>query len=469
MQLPTIKGGHGRRPEAAAKSEGNVMLQVGSFLARDCGGMSRRAFLQAGLASPLALALGGALDVQASETAKARSVLLVWLWGAPSHLDTCDPKPDAPAEYRGPFATIPTRTPGVRFTELLPRLANHSHLFTLVRSNKNFHSGHLEAGTCALTGSLEGATGVQPNFGSIVARVRGPRQLPPFIAIGRGNPRDVVGIMKGYGGGNWGHVYDPFLVNCFETGEVDIPHLRLLEGLTPQHLENRQRLLRELDQLRRRVEGGPLEQWDAVYRRAYELLTSPAARKALDLSQEPAQLREAYGYTAFGQSCLLARRLIEAGVPYVQVNWSQYVEAMTPNCDFGWDTHIYNFELLADRLCPIFDRAFPTLLADMQARGLLQETLVICMGEFGRTPKINAQASRDHWPNVYFSIWAGAGIPGGRVIGESDKRGEEPITEPITPAMIGLTILETLGISSQKRNELNVLLPGARFLEELWQ
>ncbi|MCS7017400.1 MAG: DUF1501 domain-containing protein [Gemmatales bacterium] len=444
------------------------MLHVGGFWTRDCSGMTRRAFVQAGLSAPFLWRLAHSNTAKASPDARAKSVLIVWLWGAPSHLDTCDPKPNAPTEYRGPFSTIPTRIPGVRFTELLPRLAAHSHLFTLVRSNKNFHSGHLEAGTCALTGSLEGPTGVQPNFGSIVARVRGPRQLPPFIAIGRGNPRDVVGIMKGYGGGNWGHVWDPFLVTCHDDGTVDIPHLRLLDGLTPQHLADRRRLLTDLDQLRRRVENGRLEQWDTVFQRAYELLTSPAARQALDLSREPTSVREAYGLTAFGQSCLLARRLIEAGVPYVQVNWSQYVEAMTPNCDFGWDTHIYNFELLADRLCPIFDRAFPTLLADMHARGLLKDTLVICMGEFGRTPKINAQASRDHWPNVYFSIWAGAGIAGGRVIGESDKRGEEPITEPITPAMVGLTILETLGVTSQQRNELGVLLPGARFLEELF-
>ena len=147
----------------------------------------------------------------------------------------------------------------------------------------------------------------------------------------------------------------------------------------------------------------------------------PEARKALDLSRETEKTREAYGQTSFGQSCLLARRLIEARVPYVQVNWSQYVEAMTPNCDFGWDTHIYNFELLADRHGPIFDRVFSALLDDMQERGLLEDTLVVCMGEFGRTPKINGHASRDHWPNCYFSIWAGADAEAGRVVGDSDR------------------------------------------------
>src|SRR5262249_37949727 len=162
-----------------------------------------------------------------------------------------------------------------------------------------------------------------------------------------------------------------------------------------------------------------------------------------------------------GQSCLAARRLIEAGVPYVQVNWSQYVEAMTPNCDFGWDTHIYNFEMLADRHGPIFDRAFAALLDDLEQRGLLAKTLVVCMGEFGRPPRTNAQASRDHWPNGYFSIWAGGGVQPGRVVGESDRRGEEPVTDPVTPALVGTTVLELAGVTSQVRAELGVL-PGGR-------
>lgn len=441
------------------------MFSIGSFQARVCQGMTRRAFLQAGLTAPLASTLAN-MQLGAAESARARSILLVWLWGAPSHLDTFDPKPNAPTEYRGPFATIATRAPGVRFTEILPQLAARSDRFTLIRSNKNFHSGHLEAGTIALTGSAEVSEGLAPNFGSIVARYRGLGQLPPFLSIGRGNPRDVVGMMKGYGGGNWGKIYDPFLVDCSDQGQVDIPALQLLDGLTPAHLENRRTLLTELDNLQRRIDNADFQKWDTTRQRAYALLTSPEARQALDLSRENQKTREAYGQTSFGQSCLLARRLIEARLPYVQVNWSQYVEAMTPNCDFGWDTHIYNFELLADRHCPIFDRVFSTLLDDLDQRGLLQTTLVVCMGEFGRTPKINGTASRDHWPNCYFSIWAGAGIQPGRVIGESDRTGSEPITEPITPAMMGATMLELAGISSQARAEFRVL-PNGRVIDEL--
>jgi hypothetical protein len=438
------------------------MLEIGSFRAHTCQGINRRAFLKAGALAPFALGTAA----RAAEKPRAKSVLLLWLWGAPSHLDTFDPKPGAPAEFRGPFSTIPTRTAGVRFTELFPRLAARSDRFTLIRSNKNFHGGHLEAGTIALTGAAEASDNIAPNFGSVLARHRGAGDLPPFIALGRGNPRDVVGHMKGYGGGNWGKIYDPFLVGCSPEGETDIPELKVLDGLSVQRIEDRRTMLQQLDGLRRKVDGAELQKWDATRQRAYALLTSPEARKALDLSRETTQSREAYGQTSFGQSCLLARRLVEAGVPYVQVNWSQYVEAMTPNCDFGWDTHIYNFELLADRHGPILDRVFSALLDDMRQRGLLENTLVIAMGEFGRTPRINNQASRDHWPNCYFSMWAGAGLPAGRVIGESDKLGQDPVTEPITPAMMGTTVLELSGVNAQARAELQVL-QGGRVIHEL--
>lgn len=437
------------------------MLEVGSFRARTCDGVSRRAFLKAGLLAPFAGAmLPAAATSQDYGQARARSVLLLWLWGAPSHLDTFDPKPNAPTEYRGPFATIPTRTPGLRFTEVLPRLAARSNRFALVRANKNFHTGHTEAGTIGLTGNPDEAAGIAPNFGSILARQRGQDRLPSFVSIGRGSPRDVVGIMRGFGGGVWGHSHDPFQVGCSDRGQIDIPALRLLKGLTPQHLADRRQLVQSLDQIRRQTEQGELQRWDSTCRRAYSLLTSPEARIALDLSREGQRARDAYGQTSFGQSCLLARRLVEARVPYIQVNWSQYVEAMTPNCDFGWDTHIYNFEMLADRHCPIFDRVFSVLLDDLQERGLLEHTLVLAMGEFGRTPRINSQASRDHWPNCYFSIWAGAGVRPGLVLGESDRLGQDPITEPITPVMVGTTILDRAGVPSQARAEMRVLTGG---------
>ena len=193
------------------------MFEVGSFRSTLHGSMSRRSFLSAAASVPLALGLGNR-TANAKTPQKARSVIVLWLWGAPSHIDTFDPKPNAPAEIRGPFGTIRTRTPGVRFTELFPKTAARSDQFALIRSMVNFEGGHLEAGSIGLTGMLEGKNAEAPNFGSIVARHRGGKDLPAFLAIGRGNPRDVVGPMRGFGGGNWGRNYDPFLVGCSEKG-----------------------------------------------------------------------------------------------------------------------------------------------------------------------------------------------------------------------------------------------------------
>lgn len=445
------------------------MLEIGSFKAQLHGRISRRAFLAASASLPLSFAASSRTSVAAPDRRKARSIILLWLWGGPSQLDTFDPKPNAPANIRGPFSTIPTRTTGIRFTELFPRMAARSNRFALIRTMKNFHGGHLEAGTTGLTGSIESGLGtgpLAPNFGSIVAKYRGNSDLPSFFSVGRGTPRDIVGLMKGFGGGTWGKTYDPFPVACAASGEVDIPALKLLDGMTPAVLANRRTLLERLDRLRQNREAH-MDKWDANQHRAYALLTAPEARKALDLSQESPATRDAYGHTAFGQSCLLARRLAEAEVPYIQVNWSQYVEAMTPNCDFGWDTHIFNFDLLPNRHAPILDRAFSALLDDLQQRGLLDSTLVLAMGEFGRTPRINGSASRDHWPRNYFSIWAGCGVRPGLVLGESDPSGDDPTTEPITPAMVGATICELAGIDTQARAELGVLT-GARAIHELF-
>jgi len=443
------------------------MFQVGGFRARTCGGWNRRAFLKFGASLPLAWGLAGANTAQATEGPRARSVILLWLWGAPSHHDTFDPKPDAPAEFRGPFAPIATRTSGLNFTELLPQLAQRSHLFNVVRSHATTAPGHPDAGTVALTGFAENPSPPQPNFGSIIAKHRGDRgSLPPFISLGRGIPRDIVRKVDGFGGGTLGKSYDPFLINCTEEGRVEIPALQLLDGLSPHRLDDRRTLLAQLDTAARTLDGTGIDTWEQNFQRAYGLLTEPAARRALDVTQESAHTRQKYGRTSFGQSCLLARRLVESHVPYIQVNWSEYVEAMTPRCDFGWDTHIYNFELLQDRHCPIFDRALSALLDDLSQRGLLEHTLVVAMGEFGRTPRINGRAARDHWPRCYSSLWAGAGVPGGRWVGESDRLGEDPLTRPLSPLMVGTTIAELAGVGSPGRAELRVL-DGGEVIHEL--
>ena len=448
------------------------MFNVGNFAARCCSGRSRRSFLKLGASAALGLGLTGQANIlNAAHAGRAKSVIFLWLWGAPSHLDTFDPKPEAPVEYRGPFGVIPTRTPGVHFTELLPQTAARSDRFALIRSMKTFDGAHPGAGTWGLTGFAPNPDPVQPTFGSIIAKHQlqqnGPAELPPFFYVGRGIPRDLPGRIKGYGGGRLGQQYDPFLVDCQANGHVELPALDLLDGLTPNRLGDRRQLVSLMDDSLRRLDAAGLSNWDRTYQTAYGLLTTPEARAAFDVERESMDLRRRYGHTTFGQSCLLARRLAEAQVPFIQVNWSEYVEAMSPGCDFGWDTHIYNFELLQDRHCPIFDRAFTALLDDLEDRGLLSTTLVVAMGEFGRTPKLNQRAARDHWERCYFSIWAGAGVRGGQVIGASDKLAQDPVTPPITPVMCGTTICELAGLPVQVRSEMGVL-PNGTVIEELF-
>lgn len=442
------------------------MLDVGAFRAKSCGGISRRSFLRLAGSVPLALGLGGR-SIPASTLPKARSVIFVFLWGAPSHLDTCDPKPDAPLEYRGPFGVIPTRIPGVQFTELLPRIAARSDRFSLIRTHVTTAPGHPDAGTVALTGFAEAPGPVQPNFGSIVARSRGNKgNLPPFFSIARGVVMDGDRRIEGYGGGTLSQAYDPFLIGSSETGEVKLPALQILDGLNPLRIRDRRHLLAQLDKAAQQVDQMTGRSWGRDMQSAFDLLLDPEARKAFDLTRESDETRARYGYTTFGQSSLLARRLVEAGVPYVQLNYSRHVEALNPGFEFGWDTHIYNFELLQDQLCPNLDRAFSALLDDLYDRGLIDQTLVVMMGEFGRTPKITARAARDHWPPCYFSIWAGAGIQPGRVIGTSDRLGAHPRGEPISPLMVGTTIAHLTGIDAQARAEFNVL-SGGRIIDAL--
>ena len=436
------------------------MFDIGSFATRTCSGQTRRSFLRVGASLPLATGFSNPATA-ASPERRAKSVLFVFLWGAPSHLDTCDPKPDAPAEYRGPFASVATRTPGLFFTELLPKLAQRSHLCTVIRSHVTTAPGHPDAGTVALTGFEETPAPVQPNFGAIVAKHRGQQgALPPFISIARGTVMDGVRRIEGYGGGTLGQAYDPFMMGCSELGQVELPALKLLEGLVPNRIEDRRKLLRQIDGIPRVLERNGFENWNRTYQAAYDLLMDARARSAFDLTQESTRTRAEYGQSVFGQSALLARRLVEAEVPYIQLNYSRHVEAITPGFEFGWDTHIYNFDLLQDLHCPIFDRAFSALLDDLNQRGLLKDNLVVCMGEFGRTPRINKRASRDHWTKCYFSMWAGAGIEPGRVIGESDRLGEHPLTNPVTPKMVGTTIAELAGVSTQRRAEMEVLAGG---------
>jgi len=444
-----------------------AILNLGSNPIKTCGNqLSRRSLLKIGTTLPLVSLLGAQPAAEAAADASAKSVLFVNLIGAPSHIYLFDPKPKAPAEYRGPFAAIQTRTPGVHFSELLPKSAAISDKYTVVRTNVNHSGDHLIAMSTMMSGYLptdggetgNGApAGYQPNYGSIVSRSIRRHGLPSFVSLAKGPIGDGRGPSLAAGGNVWGRHHDPFMIHCDQAGAITLPGLDLLEGLSPGRLSDRRKLQQELNTASRRVDGLASSELSALYGQAYNLLTSARSNKAFNIEDESKATRQAYGQSSFGQSCLLGRRLVEAGVPYVQVNWSQYAEVLYGFSDYGWDTHADNFGLMEDWHGPLLDHVFSTLMNDLDDRGLLDTTLVIMMGEFGRTPRINSIGSRDHWHDCYFSIWAGAGVPRGQVVGMSDRRAEHPLTNPLPPAMVGTTILEKMGISGQQRAELNVL------------
>jgi hypothetical protein len=272
----------------------------------------------------------------------------------------------------------------------------------------------------------------------------------------------------GEGGGPLGALYDPFRLEYDPVAGTKIPALQLAPDLTPERLTDRQKLMHALDRLEQRAGSlGPSKAIDDYRAQAFALLTSPGARKMFDLGQEPPALADRYGRTRFGQSCLLARRLVEHGVPFVQVNWSDHVEAEEDSGDGGWDHHYRNFQIMQDRHAPWLDQAYAALLTDLKERGLLASTLVVAMGEFGRSPKINDKAGREHWEHCFSALVAGGGVRGGRVIGSSDARGERPHDRPLTPADVAATIHRCIGITSEQEQTLGVAVNG-QVIEELF-
>jgi Protein of unknown function (DUF1501) len=458
------------------------MLLLGQHRCRTCSGPTRRALLQVGASSVLGLSLADLLRSRASAAvepaATARAVLLLWLWGGPAQLDTWDPKPNAPMEFRGPFGTIPARTLGVRVCELFPKVAGLSHQYAILRSLHSFSNDHGLAGTIGLTGSAAGGVGLdgkpqpggaRPTIGSVVARARGASlSMPPFMVIG-GRLHQGKKAIVGEGGGVLGAVYDPFRLEYDPVRGTRFPALQLPPDLTPERLDDRQRLLQAFDNLRQRTEQAPtIASLDTYRRQAFTMLTAPGSMKMFDLGQEKDALKNRYGRTRFGQSCLLGRRLIEHGVPFVQVNWSDHVEAEEDAGDGGWDHHYRNFQLMQDRHAPWLDQALSALLEDLEQRGLLATTLVVAVGEFGRTPKINDKAGRDHWEHCYSALLAGGGVHGGRVIGSSDARAERPHDTPLTPADLATTIQHAVGIGGEQAQTLGVAVPGGRVIQELF-
>lgn len=454
------------------------MLLLGRAVQRTCQTLDRRAFVQVGASSVLGLSLAGLLraaDVGPT-VGSAKSVVLLWLWGGPSQLDTFDPKPNAPLEFRGPFGTIPTKLTGVRFCELFPKLAGLTDKFSVLRTLTCQSNDHGVAGTIGLTGSPAGGVGLngkplegtpQPAMGSVVAKGVGDhagRKSPsPFLVIG-GKLHQGKKAIIGEGGGKLGAAYDPFRMEYdHESGQTKFPGLQLPANLTPERLADRTALHAALDKTEQQAAALPM---DAYRRRAIELLTSKSARSMFDLSAEPRKLSDKYGQTRFGQSCLLARRLVENGVPFVQVNWSDHVEAEEDSGDGGWDHHYRNFQIMQDRHAMWLDQAVSAFLTDLEERGLLKTTLVIAVGEFGREPKINDKAGREHWPGCYSALLAGGGVKGGRVIGTSDAKAARPADTPLSPADLCATAFHAVGLTAEQITGMG-LTPAGRVIEEV--
>lgn len=455
------------------------MLRFGRILTRVCGGISRRELLQAGAISALGLSLPEFLrmrSVAAEASAKPRSMILLWLWGGPSHLDTFDMKPTAPLEYRGPYRPVATNVPGIDVCELLPRLARMADKYAIVRSMRHQTNDHGIGGTVGLTSSQAGAISLggqaipgrlQPTHGAIVSRIRGFHpDLPTFVSIG-GRLHQGHRPIAGEGGGSLGSLYDPFRLDYDPDEGVKIPQLEIMQGLSTDVLGARRRLLVEMDGALARLEASrSIERLDQFYQQAFSLLMSGSARSFFDVAEEPEALRNDYGRFRFGQCCLMARRLVEAGVPFVQVNWSSHVEPIEDAGDGGWDTHDRNYPQLQDRHAWMLDQSLTALLRDLDGRGLLESTVVLAVGEFGRTPKINPKAGRDHWEHCYSGLVAGGGVRAGQVIGASDALGQYPATRPFTPGDLAATLYRQLGIGTTQLTEVGLTPPG-EVIEEL--
>jgi hypothetical protein len=436
--------------------------------------------LSAGVLGATGLTLAELLKLEASATPQAanstkkNNVIILWMRGGPSHIDMWDPKPDAPPEYRGEFGTIDTKVPGIRLGDLLPMSARMMDKWSIIRSLNHADAGHSSGDQICFTGYPSGPNpdeNTMPSCGSVVAKQLGhlePR-LPAYVMI----PRMVPGTGPAY----LGVACKPFETQAdpASSGPFRVPNFVLPEGVTLERVGDRRQVLSGFDHLRRDVDqSGQFEALDRFHQKAWDVLTSPAARDAFDLDKEPASVRERYGFLpafdpkasnrcgcpAWSQRMLLARRLVEAGVRLVTVDlrW--------------WDTHVKGFESLKLGFLPRWDRAFTALIEDLEVRGLLESTLVIAWGEFGRTPRVNNDAGRDHYPNVFSAALAGGAVKGGRVVGSSDEKGAFPKANPKSPQDVLMTMYRHLGVDTEASyvdgsGRPHRVLPEGQVIEEL--
>lgn len=417
---------------------------------RLCRGPNRRELLKVGALSLFGLGLDDlfrhraiASDPYGTKTlpVRAQSCILIWQAGGPSHIDTLDPKPDAAKEFRGEFQPIATSVPGVSISEVYPNIARAMDRITLIRSMTSPEAEHDRAAHHLLTGYRPSPALVYPSYGSVVTKARGQSSssvLPPYVAV----PDAPIFSSSGY----LTPAYDPFAVGGDpSTAGFRVRDLTPPDRLTLERLNSRRSMVKALDDFSKDVPDTPLTtSRDKFDDQAYDLLTSGEAQSAFRIEDEPASTRDRFGRNPVGQACLLARRLVERGVSFVTIN-DRGAGAL------GWDTHAQNFPTIKNTLAPPVDVGFSTLIADLAERGLLETTLVIMMGEFGRTPKINPNAGRDHHGRANSLLLAGGGTPGGLVIGKTDARGDSPEDRPITPGDLASTLYTSLGIDPARQ------------------
>ncbi|MFO0878061.1 MAG: DUF1501 domain-containing protein [Gemmataceae bacterium] len=427
--------------------------------------LSRREWLWLGALPGLAMPTLRAAPAP-SGVSRARSVLVVFASGGQSQLETWDPKPDAPVEIRGQFGTIPTTVPGTRLGEHLPRLARLAHRYAIVRSMAHDDLDHGSACYLALTGRFHARKSSNPlprptdspALGAIVRRLRRGDRLP-YSAVQLNGPLLVPEIPSaGQYGGILGRGHEPLALGDVRDGASELAGLEPRDEIPPVRLDRRRTLLQHLEQFARALERDRAAlDHDVRRRQAYELMASPSTRALFDLSREAHSVRERYGLHRAGQACLLARRLVEAGVPHITVFFNPSVRGQDKHPDqtdaYGWDTHNDIFEALRDHLLPRFDQTFSVLLEDLRERGLLESTLVLCQGEFGRAPLVAVERNfagttpgRKHWAGCYSLVAAGAGVVPGKVVGVSDRHAAYPVTPAFSPADLAATQFAALGI-----------------------
>jgi hypothetical protein len=425
-----------------------------------CDGLRRRDFLHAGTLGLLGLSLSDLFALKAAgavRTDRDVNCIVLMLVGAPSQLDTWDMKPNAPSEVRGPYKPIPTNVPGIQISEIFPRMAKLADKFALLRSvNYSGVAVHDAGHQVMQTGRLFQAGLEYPNIGSVLGFLKGPKSdIPPHVLLPRPIGNTGGNMPHGQTGGFLGKANDPFALNADPSDpKFQVPDLLPPDYISAIRADQRRNLRDLVDGAVTRFESSPdARLLNSSFDQAYTLISSSKAREAFDLTKEPDAVKDQYGRNRFGLSCLLARRLIEAGVRFVTVNMFETVFN-----EITWDIHgsapFSPIEAYKSLLGPMFDNAYSSLIQDLDARGLLADTVVVSMGEFGRTPKINPAGGRDHWPQCWTISMAGGGIKGGQVVGASDEIGAYPKDRPIAAASVSATVMHALGIT------LDTELPG---------